>query len=124
MKKLHVLIGHWTYEGEYKPGPLGGGSKVKGVWDARMILGGFFLHEEVNEKVDAGRVARARHRIIRPCKQGVHHELVPVGWEQILGSVDDHGKHCYLGGPVGSWRKTLSVQGDIRMHGRFHEWDV
>ena len=38
----------------YKPGPLGGGSKVKGVWDARMILGGFFLHEEVNEKVDAG----------------------------------------------------------------------
>jgi hypothetical protein len=49
-----VLIGHWTYEGEYKPGPLGGGGKVKGVWDARMILGGFFLHEEVNEKVGAG----------------------------------------------------------------------
>jgi hypothetical protein len=46
LKKLHVLIGHWTYEGEYKPGPLRGGSKVKGVWDARMILGGFFLHEE------------------------------------------------------------------------------
>ena len=50
LKKLQVLLGHWTYEGEYKPGPLGGGSKVKGVWDARMILGGFFLREEVNEK--------------------------------------------------------------------------
>src|SRR5207245_5730454 len=82
LKKLHVLIGHWTYEGEYKPGPLGGGSKVKGVWDARMILGGFFLHEEVNEKVDAGRVARARHRIIRPCKQRHHHGLGPAGWDQ------------------------------------------
>jgi Protein of unknown function (DUF1579) len=54
LKKLHVLIGHWTYEGEYKPGPLGGGGKVKGIWDACMILGGFFVHEEVNEKVDAG----------------------------------------------------------------------
>jgi hypothetical protein len=45
LKKLHVLIGHWTHEGEYKPGPLGGGSKVKGVWGARMILGGFFLKD-------------------------------------------------------------------------------
>ena len=53
LKKLHVLIGHSTYEGEHKPG-LGRGSKVKGVWDARMILGGFFLREEVNEKLDAG----------------------------------------------------------------------
>ena len=22
VKKLHVWVGHWTYEGEYKPGPL------------------------------------------------------------------------------------------------------
>lgn len=45
LKKLYVLIGIWTFEGEYKPGPLGGGSKVKDVWDACMILGGLFLHD-------------------------------------------------------------------------------
>lgn len=27
IRKLHVLVGHWTYEGEYKPGPLGPGAK-------------------------------------------------------------------------------------------------
>jgi hypothetical protein len=54
MKKLDVLVGHWTYEGEYEPGPLGLVGKVKGVWDARMILGGFFLYEDVNEKVGTG----------------------------------------------------------------------
>lgn len=53
-KKLHVLIGHWTYEGEYKPSPFGPGSKVQGVWDARMILGGFFLREDVSERLDSG----------------------------------------------------------------------
>jgi len=31
MKKLGVLVGHWTYEGEYKPGPLGPGSKIVGA---------------------------------------------------------------------------------------------
>jgi Protein of unknown function (DUF1579) len=54
LKKLHVLVGHWTYEGEYKPGVLGPGGIVKGVWDARIILGGFFLREEVSEKIDEG----------------------------------------------------------------------
>ena len=51
LKKLAVLVGHWTYEGEYKPGPLGPGAKIKGAYDAHMILGGFFLQEEQVEKV-------------------------------------------------------------------------
>jgi hypothetical protein len=43
LKKLAVLEGHWTYVGEYKPGPLGPGAKTSGEYDAQMILGGFFL---------------------------------------------------------------------------------
>jgi hypothetical protein len=30
LKKLGVIVGHWTYEGEYKAGPLGPGGKAKG----------------------------------------------------------------------------------------------
>ena len=48
--KLHVLVGHWTYEGEYKPGPLGPGGKITGQYDAQMILGGFFLQAREFEK--------------------------------------------------------------------------
>jgi Protein of unknown function (DUF1579) len=43
-------VGHWTYEGEYKPGPLGPGGKVTGVYTERTILGGFFLQGQETEK--------------------------------------------------------------------------
>jgi hypothetical protein len=54
VKKLHVLVGRWTYEGEYKPGPLGPGGKVSGEYDGRMILGGFFFEGRATEKGPAG----------------------------------------------------------------------
>jgi len=54
LKKLLPLVGHWTYEGEYKPGPLGPGGKFTGEYSARMILGGFFLQEWFTEKGPAG----------------------------------------------------------------------
>jgi hypothetical protein len=54
VKKLHALVGHWTYEGESKPGPLGPGSKFTGDWTTQMILGGFFLQAGSTEKGPAG----------------------------------------------------------------------
>jgi hypothetical protein len=50
MKKLAVLVGHWTYEGEYKPGPLGPGGKVTGTETDQEILAGFFLEGRQTEK--------------------------------------------------------------------------
>lgn len=43
MQKLAVLVGHWTYEGEFKSGPLGPGRKVAREYTGEMILGGFFF---------------------------------------------------------------------------------
>jgi hypothetical protein len=54
MKKLSVLVGHWTYEGETNPGPLGPGGKHTGEWTCQMILGGFFLRCGWTEKGPAG----------------------------------------------------------------------
>jgi hypothetical protein len=54
VKKLRSVVGDWTYEGEYKPGPLGPGGKFTGEYTARMILGGFFLQERWTEKGPAG----------------------------------------------------------------------
>ena len=45
-----VLMGHWTYQGEYKAGPLGPGGKISGVYDCRPVLGGFFFEAEETEK--------------------------------------------------------------------------
>ncbi len=53
-KKLSVFVGHWTYEGEYKPGPLGPGGKATGEYTGQMILGGFFFQARWTEKGPAG----------------------------------------------------------------------
>ena len=50
LKKLSVLVGHWTYEGEFKPGPLGPGGSVTGERTCQMILSGFFLQCRWAEK--------------------------------------------------------------------------
>ena len=54
LKKLSALVGHWTYEGEYKAGPLGPGGKVTGEYNGQMILGGFFFQARWTEKGPAG----------------------------------------------------------------------
>ena len=56
LKKLHVLVGHWTYEEDWKAGPLGPGGKMTGVYDAHMILGGYFLQAEQTEKGAMGEI--------------------------------------------------------------------
>jgi hypothetical protein len=50
LKKLQVLVGHWTYEGEYKPGPLGPGGKITAEYTAAWKLGGFVLQASETEK--------------------------------------------------------------------------
>jgi hypothetical protein len=56
-RKLHAAVGHWKYEGELKPGPLGPGGKYTGEMTCQMILGGFFLQCQVSGK-EAGRESR------------------------------------------------------------------
>ena len=54
LKKLGIMAGHWTYEGEYKSGPPGLSGKVKGEDTIQWILGGFFLEELMIERGAAG----------------------------------------------------------------------
>jgi hypothetical protein len=49
-KKFDVFLGHWTYEGEYKAGPLGPSSKVTGEETGKRILGGLFIQFQLIEK--------------------------------------------------------------------------
>ena len=49
-QKLEMLVGRWTYDGEYKPGPLGAGGKITGEYTAKFILNGFALEAHTTEK--------------------------------------------------------------------------
>jgi hypothetical protein len=50
LKKLQVLVGDWTYTGEYKSGTWGPGSKFTGEYRIRFILRGFVLEGRIIEK--------------------------------------------------------------------------
>jgi len=54
IKKLHVWVGHWMYEGEYEAGPLGPAGKHTGEMTCQMILGGFFLQCRWTDRGPAG----------------------------------------------------------------------
>jgi len=54
LKKLQFQVGHWTYEGETKPGPLGPGGNFTGEQDVRWILNGFYLETRATEKGPTG----------------------------------------------------------------------
>ena len=54
IEKLLPLVGHWVYEEEDKPGPLGPGGKSSGEYTAELILGGFFMQGVEREKGAAG----------------------------------------------------------------------
>jgi len=82
VKKLHALVGRWTYDGEYKPGPLGPGGKITGVWDARMILGGFFLQEQQTEKGTEGELRNLGIEAYDPANKNF-----TSNWYQSDGSV-------------------------------------
>jgi len=54
VKKLHAVVGHWTFEGEAKPGPLGPGGKFTGESNCQMILGGFFFQCQWRKQILRG----------------------------------------------------------------------
>ncbi len=53
-QKMAVFLGHWTYEGAYKPGPFGPGARVTGEETLEMVLGGFFIQGRWVEKRASG----------------------------------------------------------------------
>ena len=54
LKKLSVLVGRWTYEGEFQASPLGPAGKVTGERTYQIILGGFFFQGRWTQKGPAG----------------------------------------------------------------------
>jgi len=53
-QKVKIFVGHWMYEGEYKPGPWGPGRKATGEETVEMVLRGFFVQGHVVEKGATG----------------------------------------------------------------------
>lgn len=54
LTKFDAFLGHWSSEGEYKPGPWGPGGKVTGERTVKRILGGFFIEFQSTAKGPKG----------------------------------------------------------------------
>jgi hypothetical protein len=97
-------VGHWTYEGEYKPGPLGPGGKITGTYDAHMILGGFFLQEQEIEKGDAGELRNLGIESYNPANKNFDSRLYQSDGTTLNGTLT-------ISGNTFTWAGTFYADG-------------
>ena len=118
VKKLHALVGHWTYEGEYKPGPLGPGGKITGVYDARMILGGFFLQAQETEKGAMGKTQNLEIDAYDPVNKNFVSNLYQSDGTKFSGTLTISGNTItwagtwVIGGKGYQFKEPLVLAGD------------
>ena len=91
LKKLHVLAGHWTYEGEYKPGPLGPGGKIIGEFNGQAILGGFFFEGREVEKGSMGEMRNLEIDEWSPASNNFTSNIYQDDGSRFLGTLSVEG---------------------------------
>lgn len=91
LKKLHVLAGHWTYEGEYKPGPLGPGGKIIGEYSGQAILGGFFFEGREVEKGSTGEMRNLEIDEWNPASNNFASNIYQDDGSRFLGTLSVEG---------------------------------
>lgn len=104
LMKLSPLVGHWTYEEEWKAGPLGPGGKMTGVYNAHMILGGFFLQAEQTERGALGEIGNLEIDGYDPVKRNFTSDLF----------MSDGTKSSYtitVSGNTITWAGSLTLAG-------------
>jgi hypothetical protein len=105
LNKFDFMVGHWTYEREYKAGPLGPAYKAAGEMTCKRILGGFFFQNQLTEKGPAG----------------VSHSIEIIGYDPVnknyfSNEYDDQGGT--LSGPYIFSGNTLAYTGKIAAGGK------
>jgi hypothetical protein len=104
LKKLHVWVGHWAEEGEYKAGPLGAGGKITGEYTAQMILGGFFYQDQTIEKGATGETRNLGIYAYDPVNKNFAFNLYQNDGSTYSGTLTNSGN-------TWTWAGKLSVGG-------------
>jgi Protein of unknown function (DUF1579) len=110
LKKFEVFVGHWTYEGEYKAGPLGSGSKVTGELTIKPILGGFFFRNQGAEKGPMGEMEFMEIVGYDPVKKNIASNEYHDDGIMLSGAYAFNGNTCTYAGKFIVGGKTYMVK--------------
>jgi hypothetical protein len=120
VKKLQALVGHWTFKGEYKAGPLGPDGKVAGEYTGRMILGGFFFEGRLTEKAPMGELRGLEVEAYDPAKKSFVSNWYLSGGSTISGMLTASGNtfswegKLMAAGKEYQYKQTIMVTPDLR----------
>jgi len=108
LKQFSALFaGRWTYDGEYKPGPLGPGGKITGEYTGQTILKGFFFEGRETEKGATGEVHNVEIDAYDPANKNFTSNLYQDDGSRFSGTVTVsantitwEGKYFVAGQPI------------------------
>ena len=111
-KKLDFFVGHWTSEGDTKPGPMGPGGKFTMQENSEWMDGGYFV--VIHSKYSGGGMPERNQR----CLHGLRH----AGKGLYLRRIQQHGgaRHStgMLDGDNFTWMSDMKM-GPQTLKGRF-----
>jgi hypothetical protein len=119
LKKLHPWVGHWTYEAEYKPGPLGRGGKATAEYEGKMILGGFLYQGRWREKGPAGETSGLEIDGYDPVNKNIFSDWYTDDGGRFSGTMSVTGNtltwsgKCFLAGKQYMGRATFTLSADL-----------
>jgi hypothetical protein len=110
LKELSALVGHWTFDGEQKPGPLGPGGKSSGEFDGQMILGGFFFQGRQTKNGALGNLVIWGYNAVN---RNFEFDTFSRGGTRMSGVVTVSGNTFTWAGKVVAAGKSYPVRGRI-----------
>jgi hypothetical protein len=115
VKKLHAVLGHWTFEGEQKPGPLGPAGKLTGERTCQMILGGFFVQCRYTSKTPTGEVRILEVRGYDPVNKNFFGEQYSDNGARTSSVLTITGNTWTLAGKLVTAGKQYQVKGTFEL---------
>jgi hypothetical protein len=92
VKKLAALLsGRWTYDGEYKAGPLGPGGKITGVYTGQTVLKGFCLEARETETGSTGVIQYLEIDAYDPANKNIASSMYGDDGTRFFGTVTVKG---------------------------------
>jgi len=116
-QKLQALVGRWMFNGEYKPGAWGPGSKITGEYTGRFILKGFAFEGRTVERSAEGETRFLEIDAYDPVKKKITFSVRSDVGTGYSGAITIAGRTITWAGTVAAAGREYGVKEALEISG-------